>query len=76
VLDLTIYATWSSSVPGILKFYDPYDFKHDPGEATLLATGTTTITATLKSGNVGALNLTVVPGFREPKISPLPSGDE
>ena len=61
VLDLTIYATWSSSVPGVLKFYDPYDYAHDPGEATLLATGTTTITATLDSGDVGALDVTVVP---------------
>ena len=60
VLDLTIYAVWSSSVPGVLKCYDPYDYTHDPGEASL-ATGTTTITATLDSGDVGALNLTVVP---------------
>jgi hypothetical protein len=61
VLDLTIYATWSSSVPGVLKFYPFFDYTHDPGEATLLATGTTTITATLDSGDVGALDVTVVP---------------
>jgi hypothetical protein len=61
VLDLTIYATWNSSVPGVLKFYPPYDYTHDPGEATLLATGTTTITASLDSGDVGTLVVTVVP---------------
>jgi trimeric autotransporter adhesin len=61
VLDLTIYATWNSSVPGVLKFYGPYDYTHDPGEATLLATGTTTITASLDSGDVGALDVTVIP---------------
>jgi hypothetical protein len=60
-LDLTIYATWNSSVPGVLKFYDPRDYTHDPGEATLLATGTTTITASLDSGDVGSLGVTVVP---------------
>jgi len=61
VLDLTIYATWSSIVPGVLKFYGPLDYTHDVGEATLLATGTTTITATLDSGDVGSLDVTVVP---------------
>jgi len=61
VLDLTIYATWSSSAPGVLKFFDPFDYVHDPGEATLLATGTTTVTATLDSGDLGSLDLTVVP---------------
>jgi hypothetical protein len=61
VLDLTTYATWNSSVPGVLKFYDPYDYAHGPGEAMLLATGTTTITASLDSGEVGSLDLTVVP---------------
>jgi len=61
VLDLTIYAIWTSSMPGVVKFYDPYDYTHGPGEATLLATGTTTITATLDSGEVGTLDVTVVP---------------
>jgi hypothetical protein len=59
VLDLTVYATWSSSAPGVLKVYN--DYVHDVGEATLLATGTTTITATLDTGDVGSLDVTVVP---------------
>lgn len=62
VLDLTSYATWSSSAPGVLKFYDdPYDYVHYVGEAALLATGVTTITAALKTGEVGSLDVTVVP---------------
>jgi hypothetical protein len=59
VLDLTIYSTWSSSNPGVLKFFK--DYVHDLGEATLLATGTTTVTATLDTGDVGSLDVTVVP---------------
>jgi hypothetical protein len=42
LLDLIGYVTWNSSAPRILTFYN--DFVHDIGEATLLATGTTTIT--------------------------------
>jgi hypothetical protein len=62
VLDLTSFATWSSSAPEILKFYDdPFDYLHDVGEATLLATGTTTITATLQTGEAASLDVTVVP---------------
>jgi hypothetical protein len=62
VLDLTSYATWSSSAPGVLKFYDdPFDYLHDVGEAALLATGTTTITATLKTGELGTMDVTVLP---------------
>jgi Bacterial Ig-like domain (group 2) len=62
VLNLTGYATWSSSAPGVLKFYDdPYDYVHDVGEAVLLATGTTTITATLKTGELGSIDVTVLP---------------
>jgi len=62
VLDLTIYVTWDSSAPGVLKFFDPYDYVHDPGEATLLATGTTTVSATtVETGDVGSLDVTVVP---------------
>jgi trimeric autotransporter adhesin len=59
VLDLTGYVTWSSSAPGVLKFYN--DYVHDPGEAALLATGTATITATLDTGDVGSLDVTVLP---------------
>jgi hypothetical protein len=61
VLDLTSYATWNSSPAGILAFYDPYDFTHNIGEAKLLATGTTTVTAALETGEVGSLDVTVVP---------------
>jgi hypothetical protein len=59
LLDLTVYVTWSSSKPEVLKFFN--DYVHDTGEATLLTTGTTTITATLDSGEVGSLDVTVVP---------------
>ncbi len=59
VLDLTVYVTWGSSKPEILKFFN--DYVHDVGEATLLTTGTTTITATMDSGEVGSLDVTVVP---------------
>ncbi len=59
VMDLTIYTTWSSSKPEVLKFFN--DYVHYVGEATLLTTGKTTITATLDSGEVGSLDVTVVP---------------
>jgi len=64
VIDLTAYATWNSSAPRVLRFYtsyDPYDYVHNPGEAALLTTGTTTITATLETGEVWSLDVTVVP---------------
>jgi len=64
VLDLTAYATWNSSAPRVLRFYtsyDPYDYVHNVGEAALLTTGTTTITATLETGEVWSLDVTVVP---------------
>lgn len=58
-LDLSAYVTWSSSAPGVLMFYN--DFVHDAGEATLLTTGTSTITATLYTGDLATLDVTVVP---------------
>ena len=62
VLDLTNYVTWDSSAPAVLKFFDANDYLHSPGEATLLATGTTTVTATsVKTGDVGSLDVTVIP---------------
>ncbi len=61
VLDLTPYTSWSSSVPTVLQFYDPLDYTHDIGEATLLATGTTKITATLDLDHVGTFNVIVLP---------------
>lgn len=63
LLDLTLYVNWDSSAPGVLKFFnDPFDYVHDRGEATLLATGTTTVTATtVETGDVGSLDVTVVP---------------
>jgi hypothetical protein len=62
VLDLTNYVTWDSSAPGVLKFFDPTDYLHSPGEATLLETGMTTVTATtLETGDVGSLDVTVIP---------------
>ena len=55
-MDLTIYTTWSSSKPEVLKFFN--DYVHFVGEATLLTRmGTTTITATLDSGEVGSLDV-------------------
>jgi hypothetical protein len=56
VLDLSNFADWTSSPSGILTF----DF-YFPGYATLVGTGTTTITATLSTGEVGTLTVTVVP---------------
>jgi hypothetical protein len=61
VLDLTPYTTWSSSVPGVLQFYDPLDYRHDIGEATLLTTGTTKVTATLDLEHVATLDVIVLP---------------
>jgi len=59
VLDLTCYATWNSSAPEVLKFYN--DYVHDCAEAALLATGATTITATVDTGDVGSLDVVVAP---------------
>jgi hypothetical protein len=56
VLDLTNFADWTSSPTGILTF----DF-YFPGYATFGATGTTTIAATLPTGEVATLAVTVGP---------------
>jgi len=56
VLDLSNFADWTSSPAGILTF----DF-YFPGQATLVATGTTTISATLATGEVATLAVTVSP---------------
>ncbi len=61
VLDLTMFATWSSSVPLVLQFHDPSDYAHLPGEATLLATGTTTVTATLDLEHLASIGVIVFP---------------
>jgi hypothetical protein len=62
VLDLTTYVTWSSSVPAVLQFYDPLVvYTHDIGEAALLATGTTKVTATLDLEHVGTYDVIVLP---------------
>ena len=55
-LDVSGPATWSTSPGGIIDMY-PYL----GGYATLVGTGTTTITATLSTGEVGTLTITVVP---------------
>ena len=55
-LDVSGPATWDSSHGGIVSIY-PYL----GGDATLVATGTTTITATLATGEVATLDVTVVP---------------
>ena len=55
-LDLTDFATWSSSPRGVVSFYI-----YDEGDATFVSAGTTTIAATLSTGEVGTLTVTVVP---------------
>jgi hypothetical protein len=55
-LDLTDFATWSSSPRGVVSFYI-----YDEGDATFVGSGTTTIAATLDTGEVGTLTVTVVP---------------
>jgi hypothetical protein len=55
-LDLTDFVTWSSSPSGVVSFYI-----YDGGDATFIGTGTTTIAATLSTGEVGTLTVTVVP---------------
>jgi hypothetical protein len=61
VMDLTDFVTWSSSSAGVLEFSlnDPYGF--NPGLATFVGTGTTTIAATLDTGEAGTMAITVVP---------------
>ena len=58
VLNLDAFVGWSSSPTGILEFEDDYDY---PGLATFIATGTTTLTATLRPGEAGSLTVTVGP---------------
>jgi uncharacterized protein YjdB len=59
VLDLSGWVAWSSSDPKVLSFYN--DYQHGAGEALLLTTGTTTVTATLDSGEIQIFPITVVP---------------
>jgi trimeric autotransporter adhesin len=61
VLDLTPYVTWSSNNSGVLMFYDPTDFTQVPGDATLVATGTATVTATLDIEHAGSFGVLVLP---------------
>jgi len=53
--DVSGLATWSASPGGVISIYPYFGF------ATLVAPGTTTITATLDTGEVGATQVTVVP---------------
>jgi len=54
-LDVSGLATWDTSPLGIISIYPYFGF------ATLVAPGTTTITATLDTGEVGSTQVTVVP---------------
>jgi hypothetical protein len=56
VLDLSSFGAWSSNPTGILTFY-----VNDPGDATFVATGTTTITAKFRTGETPTVTVTVVP---------------
>jgi trimeric autotransporter adhesin len=56
VLDVTNFGTWSSNPTGIVTFYSYF-----PGDATFVATGTTTITATFSTGEAPTATVTVVP---------------
>jgi hypothetical protein len=58
-LDLTNFVVWTSSPLGVVLFDDPYGF--NPGLATLVSAGTTTITATHRAGEEGSLTVTVDP---------------
>ena len=58
-LDLTAFVIWTSSQPGVVRFDDPYGF--NPGLATLVSAGTTSITATHRPGEEGSLTVTVDP---------------
>jgi hypothetical protein len=55
-LDVSGPAFWDSSSGGVVNIYPFLG-----GDATLVGTGTTTITATLSTGEVGTLTVTVVP---------------
>jgi hypothetical protein len=55
-LDVSGNAIWNSSRGSIVSVY-----AYAEGSATLVATGTTTITAALESGEVGTLDVTVNP---------------
>jgi hypothetical protein len=55
-LDVGGPASWTTSSAGIIDMY-PYA----GGGAKLVAAGTTTVTATLSTGEVGTLTVTVVP---------------
>jgi hypothetical protein len=55
VMDVTDYGTWTSNPTGIVSFY-----LNSPGDATFLAPGATTITATFKTGEATE-NITVTP---------------
>jgi hypothetical protein len=61
ILDLTNFVIWSSSASDILTFFPTWDYSHDPGQATLVAVGSSTITATDGAGEMGVLPVTVVP---------------
>ena len=61
VLDLTPYVVWSSNNSGVVLFYDPTDFTQAPGDATLVAPGTATVTATLDLEHVGSFGVMVLP---------------
>jgi hypothetical protein len=52
-LDLTNFVIWTSSPLGVVLFDDPYSF--NPGLATLISAGTTTIIATHRAGEEGNL---------------------
>ncbi len=54
-VDVSGLATWSASPGGIISIYPYFGF------ATLVAPGTTTITATLDTGEAGSVQVTVVP---------------
>ena len=57
--DLTSFVIWTSSPTGIVNFDDAYSLF--PGIATLISTGTTTITATHRPNEEGNLTVTVNP---------------
>lgn len=54
--DVSGPAIWNSSAGGVISIYPFLG-----GDATLVGTGTTTITASLNTGEVGTLTVTVVP---------------
>ncbi|PYV60322.1 MAG: hypothetical protein DMG95_14170 [Acidobacteria bacterium] len=55
-VDVSGPAFWDSSSGGVISIYPFLG-----GDATLVGTGTTTITATLSTGEIGTLTVTVVP---------------